>query len=376
MVLINFITDVNNVQLVKDVDTLFRAFGVKYNGGNYKKKIVHYLSYKCEPANINIYYGYINNLLLDYSKNNIFIFDKLYFIQSWVPQLKKYDQILVKYPADTIIDSFIKRKTIVIDWDKPNINQLYSSVLNVCNQIKTIKLPNINPQIEFNDLPNVSVCIPTYNRSKFMKLLNLNYNNITYPQDKLEFIILDDGEEEIESLLPKSDNIKYFKYKKKGTIGFKRNECVRLSSYNIIAFMDDDDYYYPNSLFNRVCHLITSNKDCVFCPILGCFHIHKLSSIINSSPIEYPIEKKVSEASLTFKKSFWHNHKFNNDDVLNEGEYFVKDAIDRCKEISWEGIIVQLLHNYNTNKKHIEFPEKNGSHFNFSDEDFEVIISI
>ena len=37
MVLINFITDINNTQLLKDVDTLFNAFGVKYSGGNFKK---------------------------------------------------------------------------------------------------------------------------------------------------------------------------------------------------------------------------------------------------------------------------------------------------------------------------------------------------
>ena len=52
----------------------------------------------------------------------------------------------------------------------------------------------------------------------------MNLNNNTYPSDKLEIIILDDGTEEIESKLPKMDNIKYYKYNKKNTIGFKRNE--------------------------------------------------------------------------------------------------------------------------------------------------------
>ena len=51
---------------------------------------------------------------------------------------------------------------------------------------------------------------------------------MTYPQDKLEIIILDDGTEEIQDLLSKQDNIKYYKYSNKNTIGFKRNECVRL----------------------------------------------------------------------------------------------------------------------------------------------------
>ena len=140
--------------------------------------------------------------------------------------------------------------------------------------------------------------------------------------------------------------------------------------------MDDDDYYYPNSLINRVCNLVKSERDCVFCSTLGCFHIYKLSSIINSSPVELPLEKRVSEATLTFKKSFWHNNKFNNDDKINEGEYFIKNAVNKCKEISWEGVIVQLLHTYNTINKKLDFEERNGSHFNFTDEDFELITSL
>ena len=58
-------------------------------------------------------------------------------------------------------------------------------------------------------------------------------------------------------------------------------------------------------MINRVGNLLKSNKDCVFCSSIGCFHIQKLSSIINISPTQYPLEKKVSESTLTFKKSFW-----------------------------------------------------------------------
>ena len=71
MVLINFITDINNQNLLKDVDVLFKAFK-KYSGGNYRKNLSH-LSYKCEPANINIFYCYINDLLLPFHKI-IFLF--------------------------------------------------------------------------------------------------------------------------------------------------------------------------------------------------------------------------------------------------------------------------------------------------------------
>ena len=93
--IINFITDKNDKKLLQDVEKIFDEFSIKYNNGTYQKNIVHYLEYKCSPANINIFVGYINNLLIDYSQNNIFIFDKLHFCQSWVNQLHNYNLIIL-----------------------------------------------------------------------------------------------------------------------------------------------------------------------------------------------------------------------------------------------------------------------------------------
>jgi glycosyltransferase involved in cell wall biosynthesis len=206
-----------------------------------------------------------------------------------------------------------------------------------------------------------------------MPLLKLNYENTSYPKDKIEMIVIDDGIDNILNALPEGENIKHFKYNKKECIGRKRNMCVEKATNDIIVFWDDDDYYPVNSLINRVGNLLKSNKDCVFCSSIGCFHIQKLSSIINVSPIQYPLEKKVSESTLTFKKSFWKDKEFKYTDRLNEGEYFIEGRVDKCKEISWEGVIVQLLHSYNTNSKNIKIDEKNGSHFGFSDEEFKLI---
>tara|TARA_B100001175_G_scaffold246013_1_gene212663 strand:+ start:738 stop:1859 length:1122 start_codon:yes stop_codon:yes gene_type:complete len=372
--LINFITDKNNKKLLLEIEQLFNGFSIKYNTGNFQKNIVHYLDYKCTGANINVFYGYINNLLVNYSSNNIFVYDKKYFCQNWISQLNNYNLICIKSNEDKILD--LKQEIHFIDFYNKDINIFYKSMLKLCKHIKSVKIPVINNYIEPEDLPYISVCIPTYNRRKFMKLVKLNYENSTYPKDKMELIILDDGIDKVEDAIPKDDNVRYYHNREKKNIGWKRNECVRLAKYDIIAFMDDDDYYYPNSLINRVCNLLKSERDCVFCSTIGCFHIAKLSSIINSTPIDAPLENKVSEASLTFKKSFWHNNKFNSDDKINEGAYFVKAAVEKCKEISWEGVFVQLLHTYNTIPKKLDFEERNGSHFNFSDEDFETIINL
>ncbi len=50
-------------------------------------------------------------------------------------------------------------------------------------------------------LPNISILVPTYNRSKFLPLLINNLKSQTYPHNKLEVCIDDDGIE------PITDNI-------------------------------------------------------------------------------------------------------------------------------------------------------------------------
>ena len=142
--------------------------------------------------------------MIDYSQNNIFVFDKLHFIQSKEkPQLDNYDHILVQNKDDKIIESFLRREVINLNMDSKDVNVFYKSVLSVCKKFKTTKIPEINNYMDSADLPNISVCMPTYNRRKFMKLVEMNYNNTTYPKDKIEFIVVDDGTDQIEDALPK-----------------------------------------------------------------------------------------------------------------------------------------------------------------------------
>ena len=118
----------------------------------------------------------------------------------------------MKSKEDKIIDTFINRTTMVIDWNYKNINDYYASIMKICSKIKSIKLPEINNEIDIEALPNISICVPTYNRKKFMPLLKLNYQNTSYPKDKIEMVIIDDGTDNIIDELPKGDNIKYYKY--------------------------------------------------------------------------------------------------------------------------------------------------------------------
>ncbi len=85
-----------------------------------------------------------------------------------------------------------------------------------------------------------------------MELWNITQQS--YPHDKLEFCIDDDGtdpflknDEEKKALQdlihPIKLNYKYHKHRK--TIGAKRNDLTKQASYKIIACMDSDDIYMP-----------------------------------------------------------------------------------------------------------------------------------
>ncbi len=267
------------------------------------------------------------------------------------------------------------------------------------------------------DWPKVSLITPTYNKKKFVDLMLNNFNNFDYPKDKLEWIILDDSNESIAKYLPKDPRIKYYYYDrdmitkmyiglldhykkkrleykqlnnkdKKGhlkyklrfkkqfkhlPIGMKRNVCVQYSTSDIILHFDDDDYYPPSSIKERVLPIINRETYCVGCIEIGCFHISKYISIVFKSPENLSPSKKISVATIGYTKDFWKQKKFENQDVNNEGEYFLKKR--EFKVLDWKNIIVALFHSKNDiNNRAFEI-EPNGWHFDKLDDDTFLLIT-
>jgi glycosyltransferase involved in cell wall biosynthesis len=272
------------------------------------------------------------------------------------------------------------------------------------------------------NLPKVSIVTPTYNKKTFLSIAIQNFLSFDYPKDKLEWIILDDSDESVRDILPNDSRIKYYYYdqkskddlyklfidnynkrkseyknmskkQKKGQkykldpqhkkhfkgnripVGMKRNICAQYATSNYIIHMDDDDFYPPKSILTRVNALMKNGVDCVGCSSIGCFHINKMISLMYIPDKSFSPAKKISVATLAYTKQFWEKHRFENQDMINEGEFFLKKR--KCDELHWKDIIVALYHSKNDRNLKSFQGDPNGWHYYpLSDELFTLITSM
>ena len=212
-----------------------------------------------------------------------------------------------------------------------------------------LKSININP----SDLPNISIITPTYNRKKLFPIAIRNFYLFDYPKEKMEWIILDDGNQDLTSILPKDNRIKYIKIngKSKLNVSQKRNLSVEKCKYDIIVHMDDDDYYYPHSLKSRIQTLLKyKNKKCVSSGDMGYYNLIENYSMIKKS---YDNDKRLvylPEASMAYYKSFWKENKFNEKIESGEFLHFFKDRYQDLILIPYEYNMIAITHNSNTSK--------------------------
>lgn len=227
------------------------------------------------------------------------------------------------------------------------------------------------------DLPKISVITLTCDRRPFIPLVKYGLIAQTYPMDKIEWVVVDDGKDQIKALVSDVPNVKYILSDEKMNIGAKRNLAVEKASHDILVMMDDDDVYPSNSLLARVAHMLAEpRKQCLFSTVIPCYNIHEKKSFMNVPPIKLPMCERVSEATLCFTRDFWKERGFP-DQQIAEGGAFVRGREQMCRELSPQDVIVSLIHKRNTSsRKAPPMDEPNGCHYGFSDELFTLVSEI
>ena len=282
---------------------------------------------------------------------------------------------------EAYVDTDLKTKRLGSEFMRKVYEQNHKKwVDDMKNYLSGLKFEpySLNSTLPKEDLlPDVSIVTITKDRRIFMPLAKYSYMIQSYPESKLEWVIVDDGDDPIEDTLFGVPNVKYVRCEKM-SVADKRNLGVKEAMYSIVCMMDDDDVYPNNSILQRVAMLLKEpSKECVFCTTIPSYDICKYSSFMNVPPITLPMSQRVSEATLGFTRKFWDERKFQSGVQIAEADAFIRGREQMCREISPQEVIVSLVHPLNTSSRRMpEMKEPNGCHYGFNEKLYALVSEI
>lgn len=211
------------------------------------------------------------------------------------------------------------------------------------------------PKLQENDYyPTVSIVTPTYKRADIFDIAIFNWQNFVYPPELMEWIILDDSPRDfiyqLKQKLPKDKRIFYYTSKKIDNIGKKRNKVNELAKNDIIIHMDDDDYYPPDSIINRVRALLSYDKQCVGCSSVNCINLldntcfKTCGGYFNNTIV-------TAEASLCYYKTFWQEQNYDPDVNSEECKKFLENRTNLYIDLHSAFIVIAITHSKNMSNR-------------------------
>ena len=196
-----------------------------------------------------------------------------------------------------------------------------------------------------NKQPFVSICTPTFNRRPFFPYIIKCFENQTYPKNKLEWIIIDDGTDKIEDIVKDIPQVKYFKFDTKMTLGKKRNIAHEKCSGDIIIYMDDDDYYPPERITHAVETLIRNpNALCAGSSEMFIYfkHIEKMYKFGPYGP------NHSTAATFAFRKELLKQTSYDENACVAEERHFLKGYTIPFVQLDSMKSILVFSHNHNS----------------------------
>lgn len=197
--------------------------------------------------------------------------------------------------------------------------------------------------------PFVSVLTPTYNRRQFIPAAIACFKAQTYPQDRMEWIVLDDGTDKVGDLFAASGlkNVRYVALPdgEKLPIGAKRNRINELAKGDICVCWDDDDYYVPD----RVRHAVLRLQGQKTAPVAGSTELYlffpDLDEIWKAGPYN---PNHATNGTMAYWRSYFKTHRYDETASKAEERLFMDDWKTPVAQIRPENVMVVINHGVNT----------------------------
>jgi glycosyltransferase involved in cell wall biosynthesis len=206
--------------------------------------------------------------------------------------------------------------------------------------------PKTQRETEF---PFVSVITPTYNRRRFIPSLIQCFLSQTYPKDRMEWIVLDDGSDRVEDIFAgaadKLQNFRYLYEDEKKNIGAKRNRLNREAKGEIIVAMDDDDFYFPE----RVHAVVQGFKKNPNIELAGSSEIYMYYSdnkeIYKLGPYH---ANHATNGTMAWRRSYASTHLYDEEVTHAEERSFLDDYKHQMIQLDPKKVMLVMSHTENT----------------------------
>ena len=197
--------------------------------------------------------------------------------------------------------------------------------------------------------PFVSVLTPTYNRRPFISMAIACFKAQTYPQDRMEWIVLDDGTDKVGDLFAASGlkNVRYVAMPDgdKLPIGAKRNRINELAKGDICVCWDDDDYYVPD----RVRHAVQRLQGQKTAVMAGSTEIYMYfpdrEEIWSAGPYN---PNHATNGTMAYWRTYFKTHKYDDTAVKAEERQFMDDWKTPVAQLRPENVMLVINHGINT----------------------------
>jgi|LauGreDrversion4_2_1035121.scaffolds.fasta_scaffold08053_3 glycosyltransferase involved in cell wall biosynthesis len=197
--------------------------------------------------------------------------------------------------------------------------------------------------------PLVSVLTPTYNRRRFIPTLIEIYRSQTFPKQKMEWLILDDGKDSVEDLFRpltlELPNIRYLRSHDKLRIGAKRNLLNREARGEILIAMDDDDYYPPERIATVV-HAFTRHPDIDLAGASEMWLYYRDTQQVMAVGPYHP--HHATNGTMAWRKRYALEHQYNEYVTHGEETSFLEDYRHPMIQLDPRKTILVICHSDNT----------------------------
>jgi len=203
--------------------------------------------------------------------------------------------------------------------------------------------------VEQSPAAPLATCImPTADRRQFVPAAIEGFLAQRYPA--AELLVVDDGDEPVEDLLPAHPRVRYLRLAGRRPVGEKRNVAVEAAHGEVILHFDDDDWSHPDRIRIQAETLRPGTAEiCGLAHMLWWDPVHGQAWRYRCPPVRRPW---VAGNTFAYQRATWTKSPFPAQE-MGEDTAFVWGRPDRrVLPIDDERLVIGTLHATNTSPKH------------------------